>query len=289
LNNLLGFEGTPKIFVGLAFLSAFPLILKRLLEQKNAPALVAFFIIIIICIHVHYSLYVANNPLGTLRFFLILVLIVLSYYLELPRYVLTWFMFFILLQSLFLLAFEIYLIFLASKEQALYIRQFFLKYNIGDVYTYTGFFYRIQILGNPLVPFGFFLSIILRKNNIMKIILCLGVMISANLAFYIATITFLALYFLFIKPKNNFQLINNAIKIFLIFLLCSFPIYIYAQYILEKKTYSLSVRADQFDVLINDMSNSIITVLLGKGLGNIINVQTPLRDYSLHSHYIYRL
>ncbi len=279
--NLYGFSGTPKFFIILGFLFGFPLILKNLIYSKNKTiVLLSFCMLIIICIHSLYSLFTTANPLGVLRFFFILILIILAYYLKLPKYFVNWFYLFTILQSLFLIIFEIYLVFFSSPSERVIIRQFFLNYHLGDVYTYNNYFFRIQILGNPLIPVAFFLSVYSKKNIIIKIILFLGVLISANFAFYIATFLFLVGYYTFMKAKNNLKLINNFIKIFTVIILTLYPMMKYVNYILSKKAHSMSVRCDQFNVLINDMSGSILTILFGKGLGHIVNVRTSFRDYS---------
>jgi len=283
--NLFGFTGIPKFLVFFCFLSGIPLILKNLfLCRYKSVVLLSFLAIFLIGFHSLYSLFMASNPIGTLRFFLILILIILAYYLKLPEFVLNWFIFFAVIQSLFLIIFEIYLIFLASPSETVMVRHFFLENNIGDVYSYNGYFYRIQILGNPLIPFAFFVSLSLKKKNVIRGILFLGVLISANLAFYLATFLFLLGYFV-IKSRNNFRLINNIIKVYFLVFISLYPALKYMHYILGKKHNSLAVRADQFNVLINDMTNSTLTTLLGRGLGNVIYVKTPLRDYSSYGYY----
>ena len=283
--NILGLEGIPKYLVGLVFISSLPFILKNIFfNKKRDVTILTIFVTMLISIHSYYSLFVVCNPYGTLRFYLILLFVLLAYHVHLRKFVLDWFIFANIIQSLFLLLFELYLVFVASQPEISQIRYYFLTNRIGDVYTYNGFFYRIQILGNPLIPFSFFISVLLRKNKVIKLILFIGIIISANLAFYIATSLFL-LFYILAKVKNNKQLIGNILKVGFIILLCSFPVIFYLEYILSKKKYSLEVRADQLNVLINDMSTSWITAILGKGLGNLINISTPLRDYSAYGYY----
>lgn len=282
--NILGLEGIPKYLVSLVFISSLPFILKNIFNGKKDVTILTIFITILISIHSYYSLFIVCNPSGTLRFYLILLFVLFAYHVHLRKFVIDWFIFANIIQSLFLLLFELYLVFVASQPEISQIRHYFLTNLIGDVYSYDGFFYKIQMLGNPLIPFSFFISIFLRKKMIINLILLIGVIISANLAFYIATALFL-LFFIVSRVKNNIQLINNLIKVSFIILICFFPVIFYLKYILSKKAYSLGVRADQLNVLISDMSTSWITVILGKGLGNLINVSTPLRDYSTYGYY----
>ncbi|HFR7117967.1 TPA: O147 family O-antigen polymerase, partial [Shigella flexneri] len=48
---------------------------------------------------------------------------------------------------------------------------------------------------------------------------------------------------------------------------------------------SLGVRWDQFTVLINDLTESVSNFVIGSGLGNVIKIQTPIRDYSAYIYY----
>ncbi len=281
--NLYGFSGIPKFLVTIAILICIPYIIKEI-KNRNLELIISP-LIILLSIHLFYSLILNNNdPIAALRFYLITVLVVLSYFLIFPPKIVKWFILIVAIHAGFLIIFEIYMLFFVSLEEASVIRQFFLSNKLGDVYTYTNFFYRIQILGNPLIPIAFFVAVLMHSKNIIKIILFMGVVIASNLAFYFVTGLFLIGYYI-LKSRTNFSIINRAINLFVLLILALPFIISYMLYILPKKSYSLSVRIDQLHVLIDNMSTDWISTLFGRGLGNLITVQTPLRDYSVYGYY----
>lgn len=52
-----------------------------------------------------------------------------------------------------------------------------------------------------------------------------------------------------------------------------------------KRDVSLGTRYDQAEVLMDNLSESATTFVLGQGLGNLVDVVTPFRDYSDMVYY----
>ncbi|MEA4968189.1 MAG: hypothetical protein VB048_08765 [Bacteroidaceae bacterium] len=60
----------------------------------------------------------------------------------------------------------------------------------------------------------------------------------------------------------------------------------YIENVLDRKEEkSLNIRTDQFNVLINDVQENVMTILMGKGLGHTISEKTAYRDYTDNVYY----
>ena len=69
----------------------------------------------------------------------------------------------------------------------------------GDVYTYNGVFWRIQLKGNALLPFAFFVSWIYLssfKRYLISSLFLVALILAGNFAFILGVIVFFC-YLLF--------------------------------------------------------------------------------------------
>jgi len=107
-----------------------------------------------------YALLIRDNSISwVFRFYIIVICLLLSHWICLPFFsTKKIFFFFIVLQCIVLIVFELILNIGFDMKSYLPIRFLFQEQGWGDVYTYDGFFYRIQIKGNALIPFAFFLT-----------------------------------------------------------------------------------------------------------------------------------
>ncbi|HBC3131315.1 TPA: O146 family O-antigen polymerase, partial [Escherichia coli O146] len=134
-----------------------------------------------------------------------------------------------------------------------------------------------------------------KTNNklylLSSMFLALAVLFCGNLAFYI---TFLihAFIFLFLRKARTYNQLLLKVFIFLItfgvFISYSGMEYLVKAYELKfqgANFSSMGTRFDQFNVLIDDLFENVLTALVGQGLGNIINVQTAVRNYSDYIYY----
>ena len=233
-----------------------------------------------------YGILIRENSINLVfRFYIIILCLLLSHWVHLP-FVATKkiFFFFILLQCLVLIAIEAIMNLFFSINNYLPFRFFFMEQGWGDVYTYDGFFYRVQIKGNALIPFALFLTFLkdytFKYKRILQIILLISSVIAGNFAYLIGVFIFIVFWYLF----NNLhkQKFRNRIIIFsFLFTLSIGSIIEYTKEILERKSgYSLGTRSDQVDVLIRDTQKDISTFVLGKGLGNNVMIKTSFRDYT---------
>ncbi len=242
------------------------------------------FILILLLLMVLYSLCLGNEPLLIARFFIILVSLLLAYFVKPHVEYISIFVFFITLQALLVITFELILILFFDYESYLPIRMYFLNNNLGDIYTINGNFWKIQIRGNALLPFAFFISMIYyegKKKKFFSGIFLLAILCAGNFAFILGTILFTVLYYMY-KTKWTIQKIaQNSLFGIMFFLIVSIPLFNYFTEVVKYKSIrSNPIRIDQTKVLINNMNENLGTIIFGQGLGNVLNVRTQWRDYS---------
>ena len=227
---------------------------------------------------------VGNKVLLAVKFYIVLLSIGLAYFVKVDKFALKWFVILCLLQVLVMLAIAIYIMTFLNINSYLPLRVFFIEKGWGDIYTFNGYFYRIQIKGSALLVIAFILNLEIKlfsKRYIITFILLLGIVLAGNFAFLIA----LAIYFIYkiISLKTIRSLNGYFLKIItsLFFLSLFFPqIYRYISQTIEGKSdNSLSMRWDQVDVLLKSLTENNLVFLLGRGLGHTLDVITAIRDY----------
>ncbi|EPR0701606.1 O146 family O-antigen polymerase [Escherichia coli] len=256
------------------------------------------FSLIYLSVHGLYSLYSGNDPVLISRFYIILILIIVSYYAAIKSIsYINIFIFLAVTQAFVIIGLEAFMFLNFRFSDYSAIRNYFIDNQFGDIYTYNGFFYHIQIKGNALLLFSYMISFYLynKTNNklylLSSMFLALAVLFCGNLAFYI---TFLihAFIFLFLRKARTYNQLLLKVFIFLItfgvFISYSGMEYLVKAYELKfqgANFSSMGTRFDQFNVLIDDLFENVLTALVGQGLGNIINVQTAVRNYSDYIYY----
>ncbi|RLZ16533.1 hypothetical protein, partial [Proteus mirabilis] len=251
-------------------------------------------LLIYISLSLAFSLLNSNDINSLPRFLIILFLI--NFVLLLPFYkvnLTTAFNLALSIQAIFLITFEIYLILFFSGKDYTIIRQFFLSHNLGDVYTYSGYFYRIQIIGNALIPFAFMVSYFkFRVENgkfLFVILYFFACIIASNLMFLIAIFLYIPLIEI-IKSKARIKLSIRNFFIFLLILI-SFPFIIDVVYsnvllkLIGGESSSLGTRFDQANALMIGLAESYYDILFGQGLGSKLNIITAVRDYRKFIYY----
>ena len=233
-----------------------------------------------------YAILIRENSINLVfRFYIIILCLLLSHWVYLPLVTTKRiFFFFILLQCFVLIIIEAIMNLFFSINNYLPFRFFFMEQGWGDIYTYDGFFYRVQIKGNALIPFAFFLTFLkdytFKYRRTLQIILLISSIIAGNFAYLIGIFIFIIFWYLFNDLRK--QKFRNRIIIFsFVFALSIGSIIECTQDVLDRKSgYSLGTRSDQVDVLIRDVQKDISTFLLGKGLGNNVTIKTSFRDYT---------
>lgn len=238
---------------------------------------------------IFYSLYLENEPSLIIRFYLIIVLIFLAYFVKPDKKYINIFIFFIGIQALFLICFEIYLMANFSIDTYYPIRHFFLNNNWGDVYTYNGIIWKIQLKGNALLPFAFFISMVYYKGfkkSLIAGLFFVATLIAGNFAYILGIILFLGLYYIYSKRWTIQKIVLNGFIGIILTIVLFNPTYNYFSNVVEQKSGdSNPTRIDQTNVLVENMNKNLVTILFGQGLGNTVDVKTEWRDYSGAIYY----
>lgn len=266
--------------IGLFSLS-FKEIVSRLVRFDKWDKL--FFVIITgyLLVGIVYSLFLENTFSLIFRFFLLLLFIVLAYFITLPKKIIAIFIWLNALQALVVIGLALTLAIFFSPKEALVVRFFFMDQNWGDIYSLNGWLYIVQIKGNGLLPVAFFITYFykLRFTFFLRCLLLIGCIIAGNFAFLISIAFFLLFFFL--KSKSAEMLFRKLFVLLACGLIFTYPVYeYYVKDVLElKKQGSLGTRWDQVSVLLDDLTKTTSSTVLGQGIGHTVEVITPLRDY----------
>lgn len=246
-----------------------------------------------------YSLYLGNDFKLIIHFMLAIILLLASNFSNnIPKEILKTFFILIVFQSFFLIIMEIILNLFYNENSYLLLRETFNDNGWGDLYTYNGYFYRVQVKGNALIPVAFFLTFIrevkdyIKYINFYRVVLFIGISIAGNFAFWISTLFFLIGYSLFFE-KNK---VIKSIFVLVLIISASGFIFNYVSDVLLRKVDSLGTRGDQYVVLIDGLTRNIYYFIFGNGLGSTLSIRTSFRDYTdniyfeLQSvYYVYQL
>lgn len=277
------------IFLMLFFILSYPAI-KHVAIDKLAITMM-----VILGLLACYSFYLGNSPVAIFRFFVILLLIVLAYFASFD----SWKAFnallsLYLLHALILISLGVGMAIVFGNGDYSIVRNFFGAAGYGDIYTFGGGFYRVQLRGNALLPFFLMLTVYIawlsdaRLYRYVAALLFVGVIFAGNFAYYIALAVFLVFFLLIVSDtvtavRRNIMLLLAGV-IFMATLGWRVVMSILDRKLGSEHS-SLGVRYDQIAVLLNDLDQSYISLLFGQGLGNVLKIQTFVRDYTDAMYY----
>lgn len=254
----------------------------RGIRSNLAFELIFCFIFILFFCSFFYSVLVRGNDIDlVIRFSIVINFILLSYFCFPQKSYINIFLWLVGSQAVFLIFFEIYMVKNFSIESYGGIREIVKSMEWGDVYTYNGSFWRIQLKGNALLPFAFFVSWIYLtsfKRYLVSALFFVSLLIAGNFAFVLGVVFFIGAYYFYLSLRS----INKLLK-YMFFCLVSllFLVFFTASYVSNlieaKSEYSNPTRIDQANVLLEDLSEN---PFWGGGLGNTVNVITEYRDYT---------
>ncbi|MCA9765828.1 MAG: hypothetical protein KC455_05365, partial [Carnobacterium sp.] len=240
------------------------------------------------------SIILEHNDVNiAINFFLVLIFMVLALTVKINRRMLKVFVILVSIFVVFLYFLEFYYMF--NGDLWITDRILWKIKGIGDVYTYNNLFFRVQIRGNSLIPIAYFITYNfsdLRHQKKILVFLFGGIVIAGNMMYLLSILFFLVLNIVYF----NIDKVKRFKLLLIVLLPTSIAIgFSYFMKLIKMKTESsLPIRLDQINVLINDMSNSKIFFLFGKGLGSTLEHPiTPFRDYTgatyfeLQSLYIF--
>lgn len=246
--------------------------------------------IIYLTVALFFSVALANNsPANALRTYLLLIIVLFAYFITVSRNALRWFFYFNILQAVIIIVASIVISILYDISSYLPIRHFVQSQEWGDLYTYNGYFYIVQIKGNALLLFALMLllspfgkALNFKCYKLMVITLLASVFVAGNFAYLIVLFIYLLFWYL-----NSFKVKLNIKILTLVLLLIAltYPVAHYVSDTLTSKEGSLGTRQDQIEVLGKDLNEDVFSLIIGRGLGHTIDTVTSIRDYTGQVYY----
>lgn len=237
-----------------------------------------------------YSFIQENEITLIIRLALVLLFVLGAYFVKLNYKVCLRSLFLYSLSlCIFLIISEILFFSLYGEGNTSEIRLLFRENDWGDAYFMNGY-YKIQIKGNAIIPFIYMLSYIVeifptKQKKIFRIIYLLAIGIAGNFAFFLSVIGFHSILYFNTKKSQKELFKRLGIGLMILFIV-GIPFLSYISETLEqKKEVSNAIRVEQAILLLEDMQENPVTVLLGKGLGNTIDVITSFRNYIGTTYY----
>ena len=251
---------------------------------KTDNILIIFFFIILTW-HFIYSIFLTKAILfNSIRFFLIVITIIFAYKIKINSILIRkYFFIFIIIQSIFIILLELFLVVINDSLIYNFIRQTTIANGWGDVYTLNNIYYNIQIKGNALLPVAFmityFKNININKKLLLRFVIFIAVFFSGNFA-YLISITFFLFFISIYKIKSFSHFYKWVVYLLILILTLFYPTYTYINSKLtEKKDDSIYERYQQADLLLNEMNSSKLTFIMGFGQGATFEKITSTRDY----------
>ena len=140
---------------------------------------------------------------------------------------------------------------------------------IGDVYTYNNWFYRIQVRGTSLLPVAFFITVVskFRFRILELMVIGSGVIIAGNFMYIVSSLVFIFIwYFIYNKPTRLLKIVTYIASVPAVGI-----ILMYIKNTLELKgASSLPVRFEQAYFLLGDVFDTNLSAFFGQGLGNVL-------------------
>ncbi len=245
-------------------------------------------IIAVLFFYLFYSIFLNNEIDLALRFFTINIFLIFAYYIYPDKLYFNYFIIFMTLQVLIVILLEFIMLVFFNPFDYAKLRYIIWQNKWGDIYTINNKIYRIQIVGNALIPFFIMIIHSFYYSRCRYILLSIGlvsVLFAGNFAFTLGIILYALLYAFNIKlPKNKLLAILSVFFVVL-FILMPFLYNAFLAIILQKSINSNPLRIDQLNVLTNNLLENYRSLIFGQGFGNTVDVITNLRDYTGRTYY----
>ena len=234
-----------------------------------------------------YSLIMQNAPSLIMRFALIVIFVLSAYSLNVncinSRMLLKGVFILSLISCLCVIIFEFLLLFYFGDVEKKIIRNEVINANMGDIYP-SGGLYKIQVRGLPIIPFLYMYSYVgdlfpVKYNNLFRFIFLSAIVFAGNFAYIIGLLLFHGLLFFHgMKQRKNFY--KRIALLFFLIISLSAPFISYVTDVYEsKKDMSNAIRIEQTTLLLDDLNSDVVSLFMGRGLGNTIDISTHFRDY----------
>lgn len=239
------------------------------------------FLIIFLFFLLFISVAKDNDFSLALRFYTILILILLAYFVPLDSSLIKGFIFISLIQAIIVFSFYIYLSLFHNLDSYIPLREYFKDNQLGDIFTYNGQRWYVQIKGNAVLPIAFMLSFYYLKGffgKLLSLLFAISIICAGNFAFLLVILLVIVhRFFIILRPHVFF-----LIFLFFIFLSICFPDHVINLYE-SKLESSIPIRFESISLLLD--FNDLNEALLGKGLGFQLFHMGEYREYTGDTYF----
>lgn len=217
------------------------------------------------------SLMAGREPVVVSRFFVITIGTLLAFHIGPMRISVPWALLPVTLQAVLIFCISVALGVLQDPGLALAVRDFALDANWGDVYSFDGVYFRVQLIGNALLPLLFMVAVWRWQTSWiyrgLALISLLGLLAAGNLTYFVVAV-------IAVMTAQGKRLMQSVIARMVLTVMAA--IFLVAAWGSVNETVSdkfegsdssMGVRFDQLEVAHREMGASTVTLVLGAGLG----------------------
>jgi hypothetical protein len=229
------------------------------------------------------SIALGREPGAVMRFFAITLGTLVAFHVRPRNISVPWVLLPVALQALAIGGIAIALGALQDPALAVAARDMALEANWGDIYSFDGLYYRVQLIGNALLPLLFMIAVwrwhVRRLYRVLTLVALLGLAAAGNL-------TYFAVAAIAVLMSQGHRLRRHALAP--VALAVALPLALIVSWSainevisqkFEGSDSSMAVRFDQIDVVQSALGDSPAKLLFGSGLGAAFP-DGRQRDYS---------
>jgi hypothetical protein len=190
----------------------------------------------------------------------------------------------LVIQAVIVIAISVYLSVIQDESTAVAVRSLALENDWGDVYSLDGIYYRVQLIGNALLPVLFMISAAKHRDaKIYRIYLAISacaILAAGNLTYILVCVVYVS--GMLFKARERFSGQRLLLGVFVIGFIATYGASSLVESVQAKSEYSdssIGVRLDQVDTVIEAFSRNPTAMLVGFGLGARLP-DGKIRNYS---------
>jgi hypothetical protein len=215
----------------------------------------------------YYSILIGNDLNDVLRFFIIITFTLLAFYSKKSTFAYKYLILIpFVLQAILIIAISFYLAYSNDSLLAKDFRNYFIENGIGDIYTFNGYYYKVQIIGNALIPLIFYICLENYEKKCFRytsFLMGFAILVCGNLSYLVVSV--IAVIIFFYKKIKYRKIILTII----LFLSCIYFYDLFFEKFISSdgSEPSMDARFSQLNVVYNLLSDSVVKILFGYGLG----------------------
>jgi hypothetical protein len=226
---------------------------------------------IYLCLSLVVSSFVGNELSVALRFLVIILATLLAFNVRTKSVSAAWALFPVSLQALGIAALSFFLAISQDSDLAANIRGVAQLGEWGDIYSFDGVYYRVQIIGNALVPFLFMICLWQSPSKFKGwgvFTSTLGLVAAGNLTYFLTAALALVIRFRrhLLSHKRTLLFVAVIVPVGML------SVYDVASESISRKfsgdDSSMGVRFDQIEAVVKSSSQAPAALLTGAGLGS---------------------